>query len=286
MKIDFHVHITPPDIIANWEKYADKEPYFAELCGSKNNKFASAEDVIGAYKWADEQSGDVFAFDKVVVFGFAFRDMGLCRYVNDYVIEKVKQYKNRLVGFMVVSPSDDAADKEVERCAGAGLKGVGELFPSGQLFDPENDRDMTRLCRACGEFNLPLLIHANEPVGHYYPGKTDMSLKRFATFVKKNQELSIILAHWGGGLLFYETMREIGDCFRNVYYDTAATPFLYDARIYRAAIALGLERKIIFGSDFPLLPPSRYFDDIEAGGLSAEEKMMIFGGNAAKLLKI
>ena len=27
MKIDVHVHVTPPDIIKNWEKIGEKEPY-------------------------------------------------------------------------------------------------------------------------------------------------------------------------------------------------------------------------------------------------------------------
>ncbi|NLB50510.1 MAG: amidohydrolase, partial [Clostridiaceae bacterium] len=31
MRIDSHVHVTPPDIIRNWEKIAEKEPYFKLL---------------------------------------------------------------------------------------------------------------------------------------------------------------------------------------------------------------------------------------------------------------
>jgi predicted TIM-barrel fold metal-dependent hydrolase len=71
-----------------------------------------------------------------------------------------------------------------------------------------------------------------------------------------------------------------------VYYDTAAAPFLYDSRVYRAAKALGLCEKILFGSDFPLLPPSRYLSALEESGLCPEEKQLILGGNASKLLGI
>lgn len=277
MKIDFHVHITPPDIIANREKYAEKEPHFSLLSKSKNNKFAEAEDVIEAL---DKEN-----FDKAVVFGFAFQDMGLCRYVNDYVIEKTRQYSNRFIGFMAVPVSSGAA-VEIERCRSAGLKGVGELFPKEQFFGVENEKEMSELCRACKEFDLPLLLHSNEPVGHHYAGKTDVGLKQLETFVKNNQDIKIILAHWGGGLLFYETMKEIKENFCNVYYDTAATPFLYDARIYSAAKALGLCEKILFGSDFPLLPASRYMDAIKESGLSDGEICQILGENAWRLLKL
>jgi len=275
--IDFHMHITPPDIIANWQKYAEKEPYFALLSQSRSNKFASAEDLIASL----EKDGNV---SKAVVFGFAFRDIGLCRYVNDYVIEKVKEYPEKLTGFLVTPVRGRESAKEIERCARLGLAGVGELFPEGQGFDLEDKAQTKTLTGACAEFSLPLLLHTNEPVGHYYPGKTDVSLRQMETFVSDNPELKIILAHWGGGLLFYETMGEIKEKFRNVYYDTAATPFLYDSRIYSAAKALGLCDKILFGSDFPLLAPSRYLPALEESGLDQEEKKLILTENAEKML--
>jgi predicted TIM-barrel fold metal-dependent hydrolase len=278
MKIDFHVHITPPEIINNWEKYAQKDPYFSLLCQNKYNKFATAEDVISAINGTNENS----VFDKAVVFGFAFQDIGLCRYVNDYVIEKTNQYPDRLIGFMVIPPKSPDVVKEIERCHNAGLAGVGELYP--QLFNIENETK--DLSRACKEFDLPLLLHANEPVGHYYTGKTDVSLKQLETFVMNNPDLKIILAHWGGGILFYELMKEVKESFRNVYYDTAAAPFLYDSRIYSVAKALDLCEKILFGSDFPILPQARYMDTVENSSLSAEDKELILGKNAKKLLRI
>jgi len=275
--IDFHVHITPPDIIADWQKYAEKEPHFALLSQSKHNKFATAEDLIAAL----EKDGTV---DRAVVFGFAFRDIGLCRYVNDYVIEKVREYPEKLTGFLVTPVRGIESAKEIERCARLGLAGVGELFPEGQGFDLEDKAQMRSLAGTCAELSLPILLHANEPVGHYYPGKTDVSLRQMETFVSDNPELKIILAHFGGGLLFYETMNEIKEKFRNVYYDTAAAPFLYDSRIYRAAKALGLCEKILFGSDFPLLAPPRYLPALEESGLAPEEKKLILTENAKRLL--
>jgi len=281
--IDFHVHITPPDIIANWKKYAEKEPYFSLLSNSKHNKFATAQDIVAAL----EQKTSIF--DRAVVFGFAFHDAGLCRYVNDYVIESVGQYPKRLTGFCVVSPRGSRRGegaREIERCRSAGLKGVGELFPEGQGFDLEDKKETAFVTGACKELGIPLLLHANEPVGHFYAGKTDVTLWQIETFVTNNPGLDIVLAHWGGGIFLYEAMNELKEKFRNVYYDTAATPFLYDERIYRTAKALGLCEKILFGSDFPLLPHSRYLSALEKSGLLPVEKQHILGKNAKKLLKI
>ena len=277
MKIDFHVHITPPEITGNWEKYARKEKYFSLLSKNPHNKYACAEDIIAAL----DQNG----FDHAVVFGFAFKDQGLCRFVNDYVIEKVLQFPGRLTGFISVSPDKKGAEKEIERCYASGLRGIGELYPDGQGFNIDNEKETRKLTQICKELDMPLILHVNEPVGHDYIGKNNIPLKKIERFISNSQNLKIVLAHFGGGLLFYETMKEIKEKFRNVYYDTAAAPFLYDSRIYNAAKSLGLCEKILFGSDFPLLPQMRYMYGIEKSALSAEEKKLVLGENALKILK-
>jgi predicted TIM-barrel fold metal-dependent hydrolase len=278
MKIDFHVHATPPEIIKNWQKYAKKEKYFSLLSKNPHNKYACAEDIVAAL----DESG----FDRAVVFGFAFKDQGLCRLVNDYVIEKTGHHSGRLTGFISVSPNAKGAEKEIDRCFAAGLRGIGELYPDGQGFNIDNEKETRAVTGACMERSIPLILHVNEPVGHEYIGKNNIPLKKIEQFVNNSQKLKIILAHFGGGIFFYETMKEIKEKFRNVYYDTAAVPFLYDSRVYRAAKAIGLCEKILFGSDFPLLPPSRYLSALEESGLCPEEQQLILGGNARKLLGV
>ena len=200
LKIGAHVHVTPPEISANLEKYMAREPYFALLSANPKNRFATAEDVVAEL--------DRAGFDRAVVFGFAFRDAGLCRMVNDYVIEKVSSYPERLSGFAVVQPSSRGAAREAERTHEAGLCGVGELFPSGQCFDISDAALTGAFTSVCAERDLPILIHANEPVGHYYTGKTDTTLRQLELFVEHSPGNDIILAHWGGGLLYFETMPE------------------------------------------------------------------------------
>ena len=64
MKIDMHVHVTPPEIINNLEKYCSKDPYFSLLSHSPKNKFATAENIVAEMQRV--------GFDRAVVFGFAF----------------------------------------------------------------------------------------------------------------------------------------------------------------------------------------------------------------------
>lgn len=275
-RIDFHVHVTPPEISAQAHRYAEQEPYFALLSASPSNKFATAPEVI--------QELDRTGFDQAVIFGFSFRDMGLCRVVNDYVIAHVQEYPQRLIGYMALVPNHRDMEQELDRCHRAGLRGIGELFPAGQGFRIEEPADTRRFAGACLERGLPVLVHTNEPVGHYYPGKTHTTLPQLDRFVENNPELTIIFAHWGGGLLFYEAMPEQRKKYRHVYYDTAASVFLYDPGIYRVACALGLQEKILFGSDFPLLSPVRYLKSMEDSGLSEAHKSLLLGGNAEHLL--
>jgi predicted TIM-barrel fold metal-dependent hydrolase len=137
----------------------------------------------------------------------------------------------------------------------------------------------------CRERGRPVLIHSNEPVGHDYPGKTPNTLAQIYRMIARFPANTIVLAHWGGGLFFFNLLkREAKDRLRNVYFDTAASPFLYDPEIYRIAIQVVGIDKILFGSDFPLIFPARYFAELEAARLSDAERRQICGGNAARLL--
>lgn len=278
MKIDFHVHVTPPDIIKDWKKIAEKELYFKLLSESPVNKFATVEDVVVEL--------DNSKVDKAVIFGFAFKDMGLCRYVNDYVADAIKRYSNKLIGYMVLDPTSDKMEKEIDRCMYLGLKGVGELFPYGQEFDITDTKQMSSLCNYCIERDLPVMIHTNEAVGHYYSGKTNTTAVEASIFAQNYPDLKIILAHWGGGLLFYELMPEIRRQNKNVYYDTAASPFLYDKKIYKVAKEIGILDKVLFGSDYPLIPMKRYLKEIAISGLNDMEQALVCGENAKDLLKL
>jgi predicted TIM-barrel fold metal-dependent hydrolase len=81
-------------------------------------------------------------------------------------------------------------------------------------------------------------------------------------------------------------MREVSRTLTNVYYDTAASVFLYGHKVYNVVKTLGLTDKILFGSDYPLLPLSRYFRDLDRSELTEEEKVAILGGNARRLLRV
>ena len=81
-------------------------------------------------------------------------------------------------------------------------------------------------------------------------------------------------------------MPQVKKALQNVYFDTAASPFLYQPRIYSLASELVGADKILFGSDYPLLPQGRLLQEINSAELAEEEKDLILSGNAKRLLKL
>ena len=208
-----------------------------------------------------------------------------CVEINDFILEAAAAHPARIVPFCVVNPlAGREAAREVERCAALGARGVGELHPDTQGFDLADRRALKPVMDAAREHGMPVLTHASEPVGHLYPGKGNQRPETLLAFAKNFPGAKIVMAHWGGGLPFYSLMPEVREALADVYFDTAATPFLYDARVFETVAGLVGADRILFGSDFPLLPQERVLKQLEGAALSAEEKAAIGGGNAARLL--
>lgn len=279
MIIDFHTHIFSKKIRENREKYFIPEPAFKLLYKSPNSKLLGVSEIISSM---DEQG-----VDKSVIFGFPWKNSDIFREENDYILDAVERYPDRLIGLCCLDPLNKFAINEVLRCIKQGLSGIGELaFYESGIDEKALDR-LAPLFEICRKKDFPALIHTNEPVGHIYPGKTSNTMSQIYTLVKRFPDNKIVLAHWGGGIFLYNTLKkEVKESLKNVYFDTAASPFLYDSEIYRLAIKLAGQDKILFGSDFPLIKPARYFKEMKKAGLSKSEMDSICGNNAANLLKI
>ena len=279
MIIDMHTHIFPDAIKDNREAYFKGEPAFKLLYNSPKSKVVGAEEIVSTM--------DAQGVDRSVVFGFPWKDIATCRMQNDYILEAVKQYPDQLIGLCCLDPAHPGAPAEAERCLKAGLSGLGELAFYDSGFTPESLEQLAPLMALCREADLPVLIHTNEPVGHSYPGKSPMTLREIYRLIQTFPDNKIVLAHWGGGIFFYHLMKkEVKDILANVYVDTAASPYLYDVDIYRLAVELLGADKILFGSDYPLLKPDRYFAQLRESGLSPSDVEQVSGLAAGRLLKL
>ena len=166
------------------------------------------------------------------------------------------------------------------------MAGIGELHPDTQGYDLGDERTMGPLMEAAGALGLIVLTHSSEPVGHMYPGKGETRPEVLWRFIRNFPDATIVCAHWGGGLPFYALMPEVKEALANVYFDTAASPFLYDGRVFEAGASLVGAGRILLGSDYPLLRASRLLRQIDKADLPDADKHAIRGGNAARLLGV
>ncbi|WDP89862.1 MAG: amidohydrolase [Desulfobacter sp.] len=277
MIIDSHTHLFQSSVEQDRTPFFDKEPEFKLLYDSPKSKITTTDALL--------ETMDRHEVDISVVSGFPWRNPEYAKANNDAVIEAVTAHPDRIRGLACFDAAWEGAACEAERCIDAGLSGVGELafYLSGidqgaiALLAP-----VMEVLRKKG--NLPCMIHTNEPLGHPYPGKTPVTLEQIDGLAAAFPDNKIILAHWGGGIFFYHIMKkEMKERLKNIWYDTAASVFLYDSAVYDMAAAAGVIDKVLFGTDFPLLTPARYYKDLDNSSLSPEEKDMVLGGNAAAL---
>ncbi len=276
MKIDVHTHIFSPEVVNHRGLFFTDEAMFQALYGNPKARLATAEILIDAMDKAE--------IDCSVTFGFPWQNTEVAKRHNDYVLASASKYPSRLVPMGCVNPVAKNALQESERVLQAGARGLGELAIYEHCDESVALDCYKGLIECCRSYNGILLIHANEPIGHSYPGKAPFGLDFYYAIARLAEGLPLILAHWGGGLCFYEMLRkEVPETLDSVYYDTAASPFLYRSEIYTHMTEIVGAERILLGTDYPLLAANRYFDEMANLGLAADVIDAITGGNAARL---
>jgi uncharacterized protein len=277
MILDAHTHLFPEEICRHREDFFADEPAFQALYDSPKSRMVGPEELLAAM--AEE------GVEASVVSGFPWRQERLWRRQHEVILEAMRRWPRKIIGFCNVNPLDSAARREVERCLAAGFRGVGEL--AWYVDDPGDDLEyfLKPLAELAQHYGAPIMLHMNDPVGAPYPGKAAIRLEAIYNLIKKFPEVTWILAHWGGGLPFYGLLKkDAPEVFRRVFFDTAASPYLYRPEIYRLAAEMVGPEKILFGSDYPLLRPKRYLYEMEEANLPEDWRRMILGENLARLL--
>ena len=277
MIVDAHCHILPPSFPERRQELAARDATFSAILSNPDARIADADALLRAM--------DRDGVDHAVVMGMGWSDCEVAVEANDYLIEVCAAHRDRLTGFASVNPAwGDVLLREVERCAVAGLRGIGELHPDSQGIDIADSALMAPLMDLAHSLGLPLLLHCSEPVGHRYPGKGETTPGKVMALIENFPENAIVCAHWGGGLPFYALMPEVGEALKNVYFDSAASPFLYRPGVYRSVANLVGADRILFASDYPLMRPARALGEVAGQELTESERSQIVGGNAVRLL--
>ncbi len=277
MIIDFHAHIFPDSVREDRSAYLERDATFEHLYSDPKARLSSAELLV--------EKMDRDGVDMAVTLGMGWQVHDFAVEANNYILESAKAFSDRLVPFCTVNPVlGNEAIKEVERCADLGARGIGELHSYAQGYRLDDERVMRPFMEIAIARDLIVLTHSSEPVGHVYAGKGTVTPDELCRFIETYPEAKIVCAHWGGGLPFYALMPEVSEALQNVYFDSAASPFLYVPDVFTNAVKLVGPDKVLFGTDYPLISHKRLLGQVESQNFDPETKAAVMGGNAQRLL--
>lgn len=273
--VDAHTHIFPPDIVARREAYQSRDTWFSLCYEDPKLLLASPDDLIASMDDAGIQTS--------IACGFPWADQGLCREHNDWMAEACRTFAGRIAFLAIVAPHKPGAAAEAERAFALGAVGLGELNADAQGFDLTNPETVHEVMALCHELKKPVMLHSTEPIGHLYPGKGTATPERLVVWLTSYPAQPIVLAHWGGGLPFYELMPEVRAVTHFVAYDSAATTYLYNHSVFpRVASLVGPER-VVFGSDYPILRQDRLVRRVARQFEDDEILDLIYAANADRI---
>lgn len=273
--VDAHTHVFPPEVVRDRASFAARDPWFSLLYADSRAALIGSDELV--------TSMDDAGIAQAVVCGFPWRDPGLCRFHNDYQRDAAAASRGRLAWLATVRPGPGAA-AEAARCLALGAVGLGELNADAQAFALTEPATLAPVVEVCVAGDRPLMLHASEPVGHAYPGKGTATPDRLLRCLEVFPALRVVLAHWGGGLPFYELMPEVAAAAARVVYDSAASTYLYRPLVFRAVLDVVGPERVLFASDHPVLRQGRFLRRVREGAvLRAEEVEPVLGGNARRV---
>ena len=276
MIIDGLTHILPPYFNAHRDDALTCDRTFAELFANSKARIVQAEHLISEM----DRSG----IDRSVIAGFGWTDLELARRSNDYLLESATRYPNRLIPLCSVNPlwEGNAAPHEAERCLIAGAVGIGELHADTQGWVDAPYRRLSDTLSVASTYNAVVTVHASEPMGHSYPGKGTMTPDRLLRLAELYPHNRFVFSHFGGGLPFFSHMPEVREALKNVWFDSAASPFLYEPTIYQTAVQSVGKSRIIFASDYPVLSQIRALRHLREYGMTKDTENRVLA-NAGEL---
>jgi predicted TIM-barrel fold metal-dependent hydrolase len=271
--IDTHVHIEP-----------DVEDNAADLAARKY--FGDTGVARGRNELADYYRSRKIG---CVVFSVDERLTGRPQVSNDDVATFAEENSDIIMAFASVDPTRGAeALTEARRLIQRGVKGF-KLHPPLQQFFP-NDKMAYPFYEVIAEARLPVIFHTGHSgIGTGMPGGGGIRLKYgnpmdIDDVAVDFPDMPIIMAHPS----FPWQDEAISVCLHKpqVYIDLSGwSPKYFSPVLIQYANTL-LKKKMLFGSDFPLITPDRWLADFEKIGIKDEVRPLILKENAIRLFGI
>ncbi|MEJ5359548.1 MAG: amidohydrolase family protein [Desulfobacterales bacterium] len=201
---------------------------------------------------------------------------------NDSVIEFVRQFPNKFIGFIGLDPHKGMRAIHELKAS------VTELGMRGAAVDPylaqiyANDAKYYPIYAKCCELDIPI-IFTTGPATLVPNAIIDHVAPRYIDFVARDfPELKIVISH--GGYPWVNEAITVAQRNRNVYIDLSEYEFSPMAEAYVEAANTMIGDKILFASAHPFVDFREALQKYEKLPFKPEVKQKILYDNAAKLL--
>jgi predicted TIM-barrel fold metal-dependent hydrolase len=207
---------------------------------------------------------------------------------SEEIAQAAAEHADVLIPFGSVDPHQGAAAVGRARrlVAEYGVRGF-KFHPSLQAFSPD-DPAWTPLWAAIEELGVPALFHTGQNgIGAGLPGGRGIKLRYSNPLLLDDVAadfpgLTVILAHpsvpWQAEAISMATHKA------NVFIDLSGwRPKYFPPELVRAAGGI-LHRKVLFGTDYPLITPERWLEDFAGLGIDPERVPAILKHNAVRVL--
>lgn len=275
--IDIHVHVMAAGDDASDPSSINKgaRAYFG------TDEGAPTIDEIAEYYRARNMAAVVFTVDSEL---HTLRT----RISNQHVIEGAQRNADVLIPFASVDPMrGNSALREVEQLLEQGVVKGFKLHPSTQAFFPD-DRSIYPYYDLVQAAELPIIFHTGQTgIGAGSPGGSGIKLKysnplHIDEVAADFPRLPIVMAH--PSVPWLDIGLSIVGHKSNVFMDLSGwAPKYFEPKLLRFANSL-LKRKVVFGSDYPLLTPDRWMKEFAELEMKDEVRPLILKENAAALL--
>ena len=196
--------------------------------------------------------------------------------INRFIAEAVAANVGRFTGLGTLHPDSERLEAEVEEILALGLKGV-KLHPDIQGVGID-DRRMMKIYELC-EGRLPILMHTGDHRFDFSnPNRMRPVLDRF-------RNLTVIGAHFGGWSVWEEASTSLCG-YESFYVDCSSSLYAMSPERARELIAIYGEKRVLFGTDYPMWEPESEIDLFMRLDLTEEERENILYHNAAGLFGI
>ena len=305
-KADHHAHLYSPVTGRILRRAIDRGTKKQDSTLNQGPLIKTASDLIAVLDEAGIRRAT--ALSSAYLFGIAGEDQipEADEYLNvqkenDWLLQQVKPYPARLIGFCSENPLRGYAVQEIKRCASIGLHGIKLHFNAADvdLRNPKHIERLKAVFSAADAVGFPILVHLRNCKQQSYGA--DDARKFIEEVAPSAPNVTLQIAHMAGcggyDSMTDAAMQAFVQAFgsgrlerKNIYFDLSAATWpdrvsgtVRTAEIVSRIRQIGLDH-ILFATDWPAPGSVGYHKELSQSlGLEPSELQKIFDNTAPYL---